>query len=314
MWHYYVITAVSVVAIAMLAHRFSSDSSADLGSGAMFDRIAYFYDSANNAMSLGFHLYWKYELTQYMDIGIKDMILDIATGSGDIAIQMGHMIKNNPMYNSNAPTEGSKQPHIIGLDPSVNMLAVAQDKVNRSGLEDIILLQTGTAEDLSAYKGQGVIYNKVTISFGIRNFQNRTLSLSQIRGIMPLEDPTAKIGILEFVAPRTGPLATPARLYLTYILPLISNIITMGSALHEYQHLTDSIMNFPSPTHFTDMMTSAGFNNCKHKDVFFDIVFLFTCDCSSAYSSSEEKINDNQHEDIRMQESEGESIVQDSTM
>lgn len=256
----------------------ASQSSARLGSGAMFDSIAPYYDTANLVMSLSLDQSWRRalvdELALPLEVGKVDAearldILDIATGTGDVAIMVAQDVVKLGL--------GAKM-SIVGLDPSGGMLSYARSKMDTRGLGSLVTLVQGSAEepaDLLA-SGGGRLKDKVTISFGIRNFANRPKALGAIR--MALKDPLAsQLCIIEFVAPQAGLLAPLARAFLVHAVPLLGTLVAGRGHGAEYQHLADSIINFPTPAGFVDLMTAAGLRNCTARNVFMEVVYLFSC-------------------------------------
>ena len=141
-----------------------------LGSGAMFDRIARRYDFVNRVLSLGIDKSWRRRTVRRLQLGERPRVLDVATGTGDLAIDIARM------------TPGAT---VVGLDPSKQMLAIAQQKLDKRHLADRISLVVGDAQELP-YRNCEM--DAATIAFGIRNVPDR------LRG-----DPTtqAVLGTLE---------------------------------------------------------------------------------------------------------------------
>lgn len=240
----------------------------DLGSGRMFDQIAPYYDNANKFMSLNLDQSWRRALVDELDLQPNEKhldILDIATGTGDVAIMIAKELQKKGM---------SERASIIGLDPSSKMLGYAAKKVQNNGIS-FITLQEGNAEELSDLVRSGRLYDVVTISFGIRNFANKPRALGAIR--RALKDSTSsKVCIMEFVTPRSGPLAPLVMLFLNHVVPFLGSVVAGGHGA-EYDHLRDSIIHFPSPPAFVDLMMQAGLTNCQASNVFLDVVYLFSC-------------------------------------
>jgi len=250
-----------------------------LGSGAMFDAIAPYYDTANKFMSLNLDSSWRRALVDELSLGQfppdrKLDILDIATGTGDVALMIaGDVVKLGQ--------DLSARTSIIGLDPSSRMLDFAREKATarhgQAGGGPLVRFQRGNAEeagDLTAQ--QPSLFDKVTISFGIRNFPDRAKALRNIAKV--LKDPAAsQVAIVEFVTPRSGPLAPLARAFLVYAVPLLGSLVAGRGHTAEYDHLRDSILSFPTPPQFVEIMENSGLSNCQARNVFMDVVHLFSC-------------------------------------
>lgn len=250
----------------------------------MFDGIARVYDSANMMMSLGLHHMWKDVLVSKMEIQPGDRVLDLATGTGDIAIKLADaMMTEHPSVKREgqaSPSPFTMTGSVLGLDPSVKMLDIARDKIMSKRLTGWITLMQGDAEHLDDLPDH--TYDKLTISFGIRNFANRAKALDEARRVLKEDNPFGRLGVLEFVSPTEGPLAMVASVFLEYCIPVVGAIMSFGR-VNEYLHLRDSIKDFPSPAEFLSMMGKAGFSGCKAENVFVHTVYVWTC---SAYVES----------------------------
>jgi demethylmenaquinone methyltransferase/2-methoxy-6-polyprenyl-1,4-benzoquinol methylase len=265
------LVAVAALAVSLLIFRRTGDgdaSGAALGSGMMFDRIAPFYDLANKFMSLNMDQSWRRVLVDELELSRTEPlnILDIATGTGDVCILMAKKVRQ---LGNEAKTS------IVALDPSPRMLDFARVKRSAEGFDNLITLQVGNAEEAEDLLQSGKLFNKMTISFGIRNFSNRQKALSAMRQALK-HSHSSQLLILEFANPERGPLAPLARLFLQYAVPLLGSLVAGGHNA-EYDHLRDSILNFPSPENFVAEMAGAGFKDCQAKNVFFDVVYLFAC-------------------------------------
>lgn len=254
-----------------------------LGSGQMFDTIAKVYDSANMVMSLGLHHMWKDVLVAKMDVQPGDRVVDLATGTADVALKLATaMTTEHPSAPTRKPGEApptTVMGSVLGLDPSSKMLDVARDKVLSRGLQSVVTLMQADGEDLIDLPDNQ--FDKLTISFGIRNYANRQQGLNEARRVVKTDNPRARVGVLEFVKPQQGPLAGLATLFLSYMVPSIGALMS-GGRLVEYAHLRDSILEFPSPAAFAAMMTEAGFSNCQYENVFVHTVYVWTCDAYRA--------------------------------
>ena len=228
--------AAAIIAI-VAAHYYNATviRSDDLGTGSMFDRIAPHYDKANDFMSLGLHHGWREALIDVLDISKTDRALDLATGTADVAI-----------------LQGKRGATVLGVDPSQNMLEIGRGKVTEAGLDDVVRLELG---DATALQLNSSIYDKITISFGIRNILDVDQALREMRRVAR---PGALLGVLEFALPESGLLAPVARAFVSVVVPVLGAVLS-GARFDEYAHLARSIAEFPSPDKFRERIAAAGF-------------------------------------------------------
>lgn len=199
-----------------------------------------------------------------LDIKAFDNILDVSTGTADVALILARKMQ---LLGRN-----SGQP-ITGLDPSANMLSIARSKVEQTKLSDMIKLVQGDAQNMHSLKSN--TFEKVTQSFGIRNVPDRLKALKEIHRVMKSG---GKAVIMEFFSPlkRDGYLDRLARVFVKYFVPTIGAVISGGHTA-AYNHLSDSIFNFPSTEEFKQLMLDAGFAECHIESVFFNVVNLCIC-------------------------------------
>jgi demethylmenaquinone methyltransferase/2-methoxy-6-polyprenyl-1,4-benzoquinol methylase len=207
---------------------------AQLGSGAMFDRIARRYDVVNRVLSLGLDQRWRRRTVRAVSVGLgaAPRILDVATGTGDLAIALA------------AAHPGGT---VIGLDPSPGMLAIAAQKIARRGLA--IELVEG---DARALPQASCSVDAATIAFGIRNVPDRPRALRELARVVR---PGGRIGVLELSEPRKGVLATAARFHTHHLVPRIGALL---SGKREYAYLQRSVAAFPPADEFAAIMRDAG--------------------------------------------------------
>ena len=228
--------AVALAAI-ITAHYYNATviRSDDLGTGSMFDRIAPHYDRANDFMSLGLHHGWREVLVEVLDVQKSDRALDLATGTADVAI-----------------LQGKRGASVLGVDPSKNMLDIGRGKVTEAGLDDVVTLELGDATSLNLNSS---IYDKVTISFGIRNIPDIDGALREMRRVSKRG---ALLGVLEFALPESGVLAPVARAFVSVVVPVLGAVLS-GARFDEYAHLARSISEFPAPDKYRERIAAAGF-------------------------------------------------------
>ena len=222
------------------------------GSGEMFDRIARRYDLLNRLMSLGLDRGWRKQLTASLETGPLNRVLDLATGTGDVAISIARCY-----------------PHVgvVGLDPSSGMLGVAEEKVRSLKLSSQIELVKGDAQSLP-YENDS--FDSVAISFGIRNVPDRALALSEM---VRVTRKGGTVSILELNEPGGGLLGRLAQIHVHHIVPRLGAVL---SGAKEYRYLQRSIAAFPPPDKFAEMMGEAGLLDLNTRKFLFGVACLFT--------------------------------------
>ena len=234
--------ALVAVAAAALAGVYVSrleegEAAEDLGTGQMFNRIAKRYDLANKFMSLGMDQGWRRGMVGALALRASDRVLDLATGTADVAI-----------------LEGATANKVVGVDPSENMLAIGRQKVSAAGLDGAVELRLGDATRLSEL-GDGT-FDKISISFGIRNIPDVDGALREMRRVAA---PGATLAVMEFCEPEEGLLAPVARAFIKHVVPRLGAVLS-GARWDEYNHLQKSIAAFPPPAAFRAKVEGAGFS------------------------------------------------------
>ena len=218
----------------------------------MFDDIAPTYDRLNHILSLSIDKIWRNRVVRAVRrLGAKE-ILDIATGTGDLAIAMVRKI------------EGTT---ICGADLSPEMLAVAKQKVAKAALSDRITLMEGNAEHLPL---PDMSADAVTIAFGIRNFENKENCLRELRRVLRTD---GHLVILEFSNPKNRLIGWLYRIYSHKILPWIGGLVSRNRSAYEY--LPASVDSFPNPDIFSQMIESAGYKMVKRHSQSFGIAQIY---------------------------------------
>lgn len=203
------------------------------GSGAMFDGIAARYDLLNRIMSLGIDQRWRRRTAAALQLKAGQRVLDLATGTGDLAIQVAR---------------AAPKVRVVGVDPSAGMLEVGRRKVAQVGLADVIDMQQGDAQQLNFPADS---FDGVCMAFGIRNVPDRRAALREMRRVVR---PGGRVAILELSEP-DGVLGPVARFHVHSVVPAIGSLL---SGRREYRYLQESIARFPPPADFADMMQEAG--------------------------------------------------------
>ncbi len=216
----------------------------------LFDKVARRYDSLNTFFSMGMDRLWRRRLAKAIS-GSKT-VLDIATGTGEVAIETVDVLP---------------EARVFGVDPSSEMLLLARRKIVSRGLSERISLSRSRAEELPFKDGS---FDAVTIAFGIRNTVDPTLSLSEMRRVLR---PGGKAAVLEFAIPRQKLFAPLYLFYFKNILPLVGSLFGTKS---EYKYLSDSTSAFPQREKFLDLMKESGLAPEKSVEMMFGIVILYT--------------------------------------
>jgi demethylmenaquinone methyltransferase/2-methoxy-6-polyprenyl-1,4-benzoquinol methylase len=202
----------------------------------MFNTISPQYDFLNHLLSGGIDIIWRKKAIRLLqNKGIKT-ILDIATGTGDFAIEA---LKINPEK-------------IVGVDISEGMLSFGQDKIRKMGLEKTIQLQKGDSEKLPFSDNS---FDAVIVSFGVRNFENLQKGLSDM---FRVTKPGGYCLVLEFSNPRNFPMKQLYTFYSKYCLPFLGKMISKDPSAYTY--LPESVKAFPDGPEFIQIFKSVGYS------------------------------------------------------
>lgn len=206
----------------------------------MFGEIAHRYDLLNRVLSLGFDRGWRRELVAAVSTGAPRRVLDVATGTADLAIALKRQLPGS---------------EVIGVDVSDPMLDIGRLKVERSGLE--VELDWADGMDL-AFPDQS--FDAVTIAYGLRNFSDRRRGLAEFRRVLR---PAGRLAVLEFPPLPSHGLGRLLRLYCFGVVPFVGGLISgRGSA---YRYLPSSVETFPPPPELRRMMSEVGFVNVSSR-------------------------------------------------
>jgi demethylmenaquinone methyltransferase/2-methoxy-6-polyprenyl-1,4-benzoquinol methylase len=218
----------------------------------MFNNIAHRYDFLNHFLSAGIDYSWRRKAINIIGENHPKTILDVATGTGDLAIAA---LKINPEK-------------IIGIDIAADMVEVGVQKIKKKKLQDIIHLQTGDSENLEF---PSETFDAVMVAFGVRNFENLKKGLSEMHRVLK---PGGQILILEFSQPSKFPVKQFYSFYFRYILPSLGKIISGDKSAYTYLH--DSVEVFPYGQKFMDILKETGFTNTFHKSLTFGIASIYS--------------------------------------
>ncbi len=217
----------------------------------MFDSISGKYDFLNHFLSLGIDIMWRKKAIRMLRKLAPKKILDIATGTGDFAIES---LKLDPEQ-------------VIGVDISEGMLDVGRSKMKKRGLDHIISLEIGDSENLRFTDNN---FDAVIVAFGVRNFENLELGLREMNRVLR---PGGKAVILEFSKPTIFPFKQLYNFYFRWILPKIGKLVSKDNAAYTY--LPESVKEFPFGKNFLDVLAKNGFKNAKCKPLTLGISSIY---------------------------------------
>jgi len=220
----------------------------------MFDKIAFRYDFLNRFLSGGIDIYWRRRAIREVgaEIGPGGAILDVATGTADMAIMMARYLH---------------AVRITGVDISNGMLEIGRQKVKRLQLGERIDLQAGDSESLQFADGS---FDAITVAFGVRNFENLEKGLKEMLRVLK---PGGRLVVLEFSQPRTPGIRQFYDLYLRMVAPNVGKMVS--SSREAYQYLNDSVKAFPEGAAFTRIMDSCGYINTRLRRLSLGICTLY---------------------------------------
>ena len=205
----------------------------------MFNEISGRYDFLNHFLSLGIDRLWRKRLVREMIQGKPEHVLDLATGTADLAIEL----------------LGQSQIRITGVDISEKMLGVGKEKIAKAGLSSSIDLISGDAENLQF---SDKTFDAAMIAFGVRNFENLDKGISEMKRVLTKN---GKVMILEFSHPASFPIKQVYGVYSRFIIPLMGRLISSHPSA--YRYLPETVAAFPSGEAFLNIMQQAGFKDCR---------------------------------------------------
>lgn len=203
----------------------------------MFDSIAHKYDFLNHFLSLGIDKFWRRKAIRLLAESNPQLILDVATGTADVAILTARMVPESK---------------ITGIDISPQMLQVGRNKILKENLQDRIDLIDGDAEKLPFGDN---IFDAVTVAYGVRNFEDLEAGLGEINRVLKKN---GKLVVIEFSKPTVFPVKQLYYLYFKYILPLIGKVTSKDPKA--YRYLFESVQAFPDGKDFISILKKTGFN------------------------------------------------------
>ncbi len=218
----------------------------------MFDTISGNYDDLNRVISFGMDIRWRKKVVALLRKRQPEQVLDIATGTGDLAI--------------NLLQTGAKK--IIGLDISPGMLQVGKQKIAEKGLEDTIEMVLGDSEALPFPDNS---FDAVTVAFGVRNFEDLDQGLSEIKRVLK---PGGTFVILETSVPTKTPVKQGYHFYCTKVLPFIGRLFSKDKSAYAY--LSKSASVFPYGDAFNNILRKIGFINVDNMPQTLGVATIYT--------------------------------------
>ncbi len=217
----------------------------------MFDTISKNYDDLNRVISFGIDVKWRKKVVQIIGKTNPKQILDIATGTGDLAIMMA----------------GLNPDRVVGLDISSGMLEVGKQKIGKQNLSDTIDMIVGDSENMPFDDNT---FDAITVSFGVRNFANLDKGLTEIRRVLK---PSGTLVVLETSVPTKFPYKQGYRFHTAVILPIIGKLFSKDKVAYSY--LSESANSFPFGEKFNNILLKNGFTTAIDKPVTFGVASIY---------------------------------------
>jgi|TARA_B100000768_G_scaffold179610_1_gene197700 demethylmenaquinone methyltransferase/2-methoxy-6-polyprenyl-1,4-benzoquinol methylase len=218
----------------------------------MFDNISENYDGLNRVISLGIDIKWRKKVVEIVGKNNPKQILDIATGTGDLAIMMA---KLNP-------------DRIVGLDISSGMLEVGKQKIAAANLSNKIEMIVADSEEMPF---EDNTFDAITVSFGVRNFANLDKGITEIARVLKHN---GVLVILETSNPTKPPFKQGYKLYTNIFLPIIGKLFSKDKVAYSY--LSESANSFPFGAAFNNILEKNGFTHTEAKPVTFGVATIYT--------------------------------------
>lgn len=218
----------------------------------MFDAISKNYDGLNRVISLGIDIKWRKKVVKIVGENNPKQILDIATGTGDLALMMAKLDPDK----------------IIGLDISEGMLAVGKEKIANVNLSEKIEMVVGDSEEMPFNDDT---FDAITVSFGVRNFANLDKGIQEIARVLK---PSGVLVILETSNPTKFPFKQGYKLYTNLFLPVVGKLFSKDKVAYSY--LSESANSFPFGTAFNNILQKNGFTHTEDKPVTFGVATIYT--------------------------------------
>jgi len=220
----------------------------------MFNNISKTYDVLNRVMTMGIDTIWRKKAIRSLKDLQPQYILDVATGTGDFAIESLRMLKPRK---------------IIGVDISAGMLEVAQEKIKKKGLQQQLEVQLGDSERLQFDDNT---FDAVTVAFGVRNFENLEQGLADIHRVLK---PGGRAVILELSNPTAFPIKQLYHFWFHKLTPALGKLVSKDTSAYSY--LPESVANFPDGQRFAAITDKVGYSQTKVRPQTFGFCTIYEC-------------------------------------
>ncbi len=218
----------------------------------MFDNISGNYDGLNRVISFGIDVKWRKKVIEMVAATNPDAVLDIATGTGDLAISMA----------------GTNASRIVGLDISEGMLSVGRKKIAAKDLSERIEMVQADSEALPFENNS---FDAITVAFGVRNFEHLEKGLGEIHRVLK---PGGIFVVLETSVPTQFPFKQGYYFHTKVLLPLIGKLFSKDKVAYSY--LSESAASFPYGEKFNNILRKIGFINVEDKPQTFGVATIYT--------------------------------------
>ncbi|MCX8492156.1 MAG: bifunctional demethylmenaquinone methyltransferase/2-methoxy-6-polyprenyl-1,4-benzoquinol methylase UbiE [Cyclobacteriaceae bacterium] len=218
----------------------------------MFDTISGNYDFLNHFLSFGIDIGWRKKAIRLLEKNNPKLILDVATGTGDFAIQA---MKLNPTQ-------------VIGVDISEGMMEVGRKKLVAKKLDHVIELRIGDSENLPFESNK---FDAIIVAFGVRNFENLRQGLTEMLRVLK---PGGRVVILEFSKPTAWYFKPLYHFYFKFVTPAVGKAFSKDSVAYTY--LPDSVKAFPDGEKFVSILAQLGYKDTSCKTLTFGISSLYS--------------------------------------
>lgn len=219
----------------------------------MFDNIAPRYDFMNRFLSAGTDIGWRKKAIQYFQKDHPKIILDVATGTGDMAIMTAKMLKPEK---------------IIGIDISEKMLEYGRKKIVKEKLQTKIEFLRGDAETINFPDHS---FDGVMVAFGVRNFENLEKGLKEILRVLK---PGGRLIVLEFSKPLIPGVKSLYRFYMEVMAPQLAKLFRQNK--QAYKYLNDSAKAFPDRQQFENILKQTGYSHTLWKPLSLGICCIYS--------------------------------------